>query len=116
MMFLKEYKIEAIIWKQEKTTFWEQNNFPWIKSKTAERLQNKGMISTVGLLDKENFPVSDLCTGFCSSWGFYKTVEKREGLFKWREYHDGSVLIGTNSFKKMPWSSLSQKFYEKNNT
>lgn len=55
MMFLKEYKIEAVIWEQEKTTLWEQNNFPRIKPKTAECLQNKDMISTVGLLDKENF-------------------------------------------------------------
>lgn len=55
MVFLKEYKIYAIIWEQYKTTFWEANNVPQIRPKSAERLQDKDRISTVGLLDKENF-------------------------------------------------------------
>lgn len=33
----------------------EPNNFPQIKSKTEECLQNKDTIVTVGLLDKGNF-------------------------------------------------------------
>lgn len=40
--------------RQEKTTPWEPKNFPQIKSKTAECLQNKDTIIMVGSLDKEN--------------------------------------------------------------
>ena len=59
MVFLKEYKTYAVIWGQDETILWEPNNFPQIKSKSAERLQNKDMVCMVDLLDMENF--SGMC-------------------------------------------------------
>lgn len=41
--------------KTEQNNPLKPNSFPQIKSKGAKRLQNKDIISKVGLLDKEQF-------------------------------------------------------------
>ena len=87
MVFLKEHKTYVVIWGQDKTILWVPNNFRQIKSKTAERLQDKDTACAVSLLDKENF------SGMCfMSWPLKWLVvlqewreKKREGPFRVRE-------------------------------
>lgn len=102
MVFLKEYKIYAVIWEQDKTTLWEPNNFPQIKLKSAERLQNKDTISMVVLLDKENFLEVIYLLAF-EVTGSFTTVERKEkGFSDWGNIMMAvlRVSVGTNSFRR----------------